>query len=320
MAKANVIPANTWLRRVQHRPSLFAIAILLGAGLGISGLASAQAATDHGLQVNRLPGLSDHRRTADTFSPSDVVTYHVYVPTIFYHSGALIYRTCLPFVSRPESCLPTGESYGVFEIPDWAPTPPAETHPDLNLGLRGYKLTREAYLGLIDIGGDTDSKAPQLAGLFATPRAPVLAAAYQVHNWDWTCNCRGAPIDDVEVSMADLAAAPGETIHVPDSGYGIGGGYEVTVLFASAERLTLKYTEEDNVRYGYTIHFENICVDPNLLALYQALNNAGRHQLPALRARQTVGRVLSSGRIGVVIRDTGAFMDPRSRKDWWHGY
>jgi hypothetical protein len=111
---------------------------------------------------------------------------------------------------------------------------------------------------------------------------------------------------------------PGETIHVPDSGYSIGGGYEVLVLYATSDRITLKYTPDDHVIGGYTLHMENICVEPRLLALYQSWNDAGRDYLPALRAGQAFGRARGD-EIGVVIRDRGAFMDPRSRKDWWQG-
>jgi hypothetical protein len=110
----------------------------------------------------------------------------------------------------------------------------------------------------------------------------------------------------------------GETIHVPYSGYTIGGGYEVLVLYATSNRITLKYTREDHVIWGYTLHVENICVEPRLLALYQSLNDAGRGHLPALRAGQAFGHALGN-EIWVVIRDNGAFMDPRSRKDWWQG-
>ena len=114
---------------------------------------------------------------------------------------------------------------------------------------------------------------------------------------------------------------PGEPIHVPDSGYSIGtlsGSYEVLVLYASEHRITLKYTRDDNVIYGYTIHVEGVCVAPELLTLYETWDAAGRTRLPALRAGQAFGRARSS-EIEVAIRDTGDFLDPRSRKDWWQG-
>ena len=57
-------------------------------------------------------------------------------------------------------------------------------------------------------------------------------------------------------------------------------GYKVLVLYASSDRLTIKYTRKDAIAdydaahgfaYGYAIHLENVCVDANLLALYQAI-------------------------------------------------
>jgi len=237
-----------------------------------------------------------------TLRSSDVLTIYVY----------------LPFIAKAEVCQPIpDESYGDSPV-DGPPTdPPAEEHADLNLAMRGYELT-DAYAGLVDYSGGSDPNAPQLPGLFADDRTPTFSAVYQVYGWDWVCNCRGALITDPEVTLAGMAVTPGETIHVPDSGYTIGGGYEVLVLYATPERITLNYTPVDNVVDGYTLHVENICVEPRLLALYQSWNEAGRDHLPALRAGQAFGRALGS-EIGVVIRDRGAFMDPRSRKDWWQG-
>lgn len=210
-----------------------------------------------------------------------------------------------------------GESYGALLLDSPPSDRPAEQHGDLNLALRGY--TRfNAYPGLIDIGGGSDPNAPQLPGLFADNRTPGFASAYRVNDWDWRCNCRGAPITNPEVTLISLATIPGETIHLPDAGYEIGSGYKALVLYASHNRITLKYTREDNVIWGYTIHIENVCVEPSLLTLYRSWDQAGRAQLPALRARQALGRARGSG-IRVAIRDSGRFMDPRSRKDWWRG-
>jgi hypothetical protein len=224
----------------------------------------------------------------------------------------------LPIISKPEDvCRLTGESYGTLQI-----TPETlsdETHPDINLAVRGYVLTA-AKLGLVDYNGSTDPGAPQLAGVFSPQRPPIFTSVYRVYDWDWGNQRPGDPIDDPVVTLSDLEATLGETIHVPDRlGGDIGNGYKVLVLYASFDHLTLKYTGQDSMVSGYGVHFGNVCVDSDLLSLYQRLNNAGRHQLPALRAGQAIGRALSN-HIGVAIRDTGAFMDPRSRKDWWHGY
>lgn len=284
-------------------------------------------------QAQLAPDSSAAFNALVTIPPTSTTTRDTFTVTVYQQGTAQVlisqlttqfFRVHLPVVIKvfPDLCQPTGESYGSIPVRDWEPSPPAETHADLNLAVRGYTPTT-AFLGLVDIGGAWDPAPPQLAGAFSPPRAPNIEATYQVYGWDWGCNCRIGPIsppEDPEVTLIDLAATPGETVHVPDrSGGDIGQGYKVLVLYADTERLTLKYTAEDNVIVGYTAHLENICVDPNLLTLYQQLNGAGRHELPALRGGQAVGRV-PGNRVGIVIRDTGTFMDPRSRRDWWHGY
>jgi hypothetical protein len=227
------------------------------------------------------------------------------------------YGVHLPLVFHsPQGCqsIP-GANYGTWPIIPPPTDRPAEEHADLNLALRGYEPTT-AYLGLVEYGPGTDPGSPQLSGLYSPARVPAFASAYQVHQWDWNCNCRGPVITGPDVTLLGVAAQPGELIHVPPSGYDIGGGYEVHVLYAASNRITLKYTGEDNVVYGYTVHIEDICVDPNLLALYEQWNAAGRGRLPALRAGQSFGYAVGST-FGVAIRDTGAFMDPRSHQDWW---
>jgi hypothetical protein len=234
-------------------------------------------------------------------APTDVMTHHVF----------------LPLVAKPPSgCAPIpGVQYSTLDV-DGPPTDrPAEEHADLNLALRGYEVTG-AYRGLVDYSGSPDPGAPQLYTLFADQRVPAFPTVYQVYDWDWGCNCRGDLLANWAVTLAGMGVSPGEVLHLPDSGYNIGNGYEALVLYAAEERITLKYTREDNVVRGYTVHVENICVEPSLLALYQAWNDAGRSRLPALRGGQPFGRA-RGGEIGVAIRDTGSFMDPRSRRDWW---
>lgn len=227
----------------------------------------------------------------------------------------------LPIVAKSTACpsLIT-ETYGTV-APISAPTDrPAENHADLNLALRSY-ISTTAYLGLVDYGGDTDPLAPQLAGLFSDNRTPTFRRDYQVYGWDWTCNCRSTPITDWPVTLTGLLVTPTETIHLPNWGYNIGhrpNEYAAMVLYASTNRITFTFTRNDNVAQGYALHLENICVEPRLLALYQSMNAAGRTQLPAINAGQGIGTVIGN-ELGVAIRDTGSFMDPRSRKDWWQG-
>jgi hypothetical protein len=255
---------------------------------------------------------------------SDTVTVTVYregsAQVLTSQLTTQFFRVHLPVVIKvfPDLCRPTGESYGSIEIPNWQSSTPAETHPDINLAVRGYTPTTTS-LGLVDLG-NTDPSGPQLAGLYATPHLPNFKAAYRVYDWDWDNQRRGDPIDTWDVTMLEMAAIPGETIHVPDrAGSEIAPGYKALVLYASPTRLTLKYTSEDTMATGFGLHLENICVDENLLAHYTTLNSEGRHSLPAVQVGQAVGRA-SSDRIGVAVRDTGGFMDPRSHHDWWRGY
>jgi hypothetical protein len=114
---------------------------------------------------------------------------------------------------------------------------------------------------------------------------------------------------------------PGETIRSPSSGYDLGQGVAAIVLYAATNRITIHYTREDTVAVGYSVHIEDICVDANLLALYNSLESAGRYSQPSfnlvtLTALQPIGTA-SGSEMRIVIRDSGGFMDPRSLTDWW---
>jgi hypothetical protein len=173
-------------------------------------------------------------------------------------------------------------------------------------------------MGLIDLDGLTEPVSPQLAGIFSDNRTPKIINMYQVYDWNWSSNRRAGVLTYPPVTMMGTAVTPGEVLRVPDAGTNIGLGNAVLVLYAAPSRITLKYTGEDNVARGYTLHLENVCVDPPLLSLYQQLNAGGRSQLPALRAHEALGRAIGE-ELGIVIRDVGTFLDPRSRKDWWRG-
>jgi hypothetical protein len=206
---------------------------------------------------------------------------------------------------------------------------PGAVHGDLNLVLRGYIPIQEK-LDLVDYEGNTDGDPPQLAGLFEPNRIPRISSVYQVNDWIWLSGqcgghprgCPGPPAATFwPVTLAGLATTPGEAIYTPERGAQLySGGYVAMVLFAEKQRITLGYTRRDSVATGYVVHIEDICVDPNLVGLYQAqLDGAGWNEtgrLPALRNNQALGTALST-EIKVAIRDAGSFMDPRSRKDWW---
>jgi hypothetical protein len=206
---------------------------------------------------------------------------------------------------------------------------PDYLHADLNLTLRGYRLISETRQ-LQRYNGNTDPDAPQLHGLYEPNRLPIIRSVYQINEWIWDVRqcggnqrgCRGVPIDSFwPVTLAGLSTVPGEPVQVPERGARIySGGFVALVLYAEEKQLTLGYTRRDSVAAGYTVHLENLCVDPNLLALYRSQKNSEGWRasgfLPAVRNNQVLG--LAAGReIRVAVRDIGSFMDPRSQKDWW---
>ncbi len=215
-----------------------------------------------------------------------------------------------------------GVNYKTITIDGRKTDRPANIHGDINLGLRGYGPTT-AFAGLINMNGDTDPRAPQLYGLFADQRTPTFGQCYRVNEWNFgnpplDAGTRGVPITFYDVTLIEMQTMSGETLHVPGANYTIGDGYQVLVLYAEENRITLKYTREDTVVGGYTLHMEDICVEPSLLTLYNQQGNFNRTHLPALKAGEAFGRA-KDNTIKVALRDNGTIMDPRVRKDWWAG-
>jgi len=142
------------------------------------------------------------------------------------------------------------------------------------------------------------NKTPTFTNLYKIGRAP----------WD-------PPTLPYEVHLVGLAANVNDPVMVPD----VNGGFscaEVLVLYADQNNITLKYTPDDTVVGGYTVHISGICVDPALLNKYQS-NSVIRTQLPALNGKDILGTARGN-EVKVSIRDgNGTFMDPRSYKDWW---
>lgn len=250
------------------------------------------------------------------------------------NANELTHQIFLPLILSNRCSNIEGETYGALVVNPPPTDRPAEQHADLNLALRGYIATT-GTLGLVDYSGSADPKSPRLYSLFTDNRVPIFSSVSQVYAWNWDTNTRADPITDPPVTLVGMTVTPDEILRVPQSGYNIGthvqrpargffadkpqddpNSYEVLVLYASEQRITLKYTRNDNVISGYTIHVENVCVAPDLLLLYRTLDAAGRITLPALKQGQGFGRAIGT-EIGVVTRDNGTFLDPRSRKDWW---
>lgn len=248
---------------------------------------------------------------------------------------AMTPRVFLPVVTTKNDCVSgSNRSYasGFAEQFDTDnPVRPAYNHADKNIALRGYVPNNSSSLnrGLVDYGSDDPAGPPQFATLFSPHQVPPFSVFYQIRGWDWSPSPdpgrRTGPVSFPEVTALGLDVAPGTSLHVPSSGYDIGGGMEVLVLFADEDTVTLQYTREDSAAQGYTLHIDNICTDPNLLSLYNTLDrpNGPRYEypssgynLPTMPAGQQFGT--SSGQeVVIAVADTGTFQDPRSCNDWW---
>ncbi len=217
------------------------------------------------------------------------------------------------------------------------PVRPALAHADKNLALRGYEPNTDAGLRreLVNYGTDDPLGPPQLATLFLPARVPPLSGFYRMHDWNWRPSPEpgtpGTPLTTWPVTALGLQVTPGEALHVPESGYGIGQGYMVIVLYADERRVTLRYAREDSAgAQGYTVHLDGLCTDPNLLALYLELDAANgprylywppsqrpyTYPLPVLPTGKSLG-VTRGSEVVVAIVDIGSFMDPRSCNEWW---
>lgn len=257
--------------------------------------------------------------TPSTFTP----TVEAYLPCVW--SG------WVPYACPVESSNEYDEGTA-YQYDQDNPVRPAEEHADKNLSLRGYIRNTDGTIKreLVSYGSANPTQPPQLATLFSPSQVPALDGFYRVHQWQWAPSpdpgARSDPIATPPVTAMGLRTTPGETLYVPSSGYDIGGGMEVLVLFVDADSVALRYTRDDSsAPPGYTLHIDGICTDPSLLALYAQLDSASgsryvfpnpSYHLPALPAGQPIGTARGT-EVVVAIADTGAFQDSRSCHDWW---
>ncbi len=236
--------------------------------------------------------------------------------------------------SCPTTSTNTYSSGGVQQYDLDNPVRPAYNHADKNLALRYYSLTTGA-LDFVAYGSDDPVQPPQFATLFSPDRTPFFSNVYRANHWNWAPSpdpgTRGTAIASPSVTVLGLQTTAGEVLQAPTHGRdlgspaGLGGSM---VIFADADSITLHFTREDTAAVGYTVHIDGICTDPNLLALYNSLDNTTRntyfsprdgtldYNLPALRAGQAIGTARGS-EIQVALVDTGSFQDPRSRDEFW---
>jgi hypothetical protein len=187
---------------------------------------------------------------------------------------------------------------------------PAPEHADLNLMLRTPRRTESAEgLKFLELSGGTDPNAPTFNSILT----PDFSAEYTLKNWDWGCNC---PTDWIQsTAMMGLRTTPGDPIYIPkvDGGRDIfQGKYYAVLLYATEDMVTFAYSRDGTVAHSYAVHYLGLQTDPNLLALYRSSQG---NELPGLTLDTPVGT--ATDELIVAIRDKGAFMDLRSKKDWW---
>jgi hypothetical protein len=234
----------------------------------------------------------------------------------------------------------SGNNYSQGGMNQWDfdnPVRPAWNHADKNLALRSYDLVNQTK-AFVQYGSDDPQQPPQFATLFNPDRTPTFSNTYQAHSWNWqnppNPGTQGPLISNSPwpVTVLGLQTTPGEVLQAPTHARNLGAPFGTggsVVIFADADSITLHFTREDSAAAGYTMHIDNICVDPNLLSLYNSLDNNTRntfhppardgdleYNLAGLTQGQTFGTARGT-EIRVAIVDTGAFMDPRSRDEWW---
>ena len=195
----------------------------------------------------------------------------------------------------------------------------AGQNPEYNLDIRGWQdlPASQQDLNLQDYFHPTDPVAypPQFTGLIQGNPYPTVTSIKSVNQ---------LPTDDPrswsQVTAVGFGTASGQQILVPPSGRSIyqtsAGSYQAIVLYADSNNVALKYTLEDSIVTGYTVYLSNFQVNPSVVSAYQQANAAGRTELPALSGFFSLGTATGQELV-VAIRDTGAFLDPRWRFDWW---
>ena len=195
---------------------------------------------------------------------------------------------------------------------------PAANDTDINVKKRGWANASETIRDLIDVPGPTDPKAPQLSTMLgdSLTTSPTITGLYQVNLNDGKTPIPKDERSNWGVTLMELNT--NAVIRAPKSGYEINSvGYTYTVLYATENDITLKGTLEDNAVYGYTLHVADFNVNPEILQLYRQNEQSGRKQLLAIPCGYPLGTPLNS-KFKVGVADTGTFIDPRVRKDWWH--
>lgn len=209
---------------------------------------------------------------------------------------------------------------------------PHARHADINIWLRGMvPAGARGQAAKKHQDGPEDQNAPRIYTLLDNGR-DVALSSYKVFDWKWPSDGEQALKDDQgykiqdgsraallfgpnkDVTAVGFATQLGQSVKVPFRGPKIGGDKVALVLYATPNQITLKYTLEDNVVTGYTIHLVGVAVHSKLLATYLGSVNSG--QRPALAAGAEIGKAMGSEVI-LMVRDVGSFMNPLDTNHWW---
>lgn len=338
----NDAPAIDGLRNIAMRPSLTRTVEFRVTDVesGSNGLTLTLDSTNASLlPVSQMTlGGQDLSRTLD-FTPSTDVS-GTSVISISASDGELTQTTALAVVVSLDACPEiSSNSYITVAIQPfngsvyYKDNRLIDENADFRLSVLGYTPTN-ALKDLVDYGGDVDPLAPRIYGVFKPKRSVVITQTYQRFDWIWDeagappYGLRGGINAEWPVSIIDLDATLDEKIYIPERPGGLfqtgiwEGDYKALVLYAAENDLLISYTRNDRVDHGYALYLSNLCVDVNLVKTYRdQLLNGKRNTgwLPALRNSDVVGSARNHP-LTVAVRDSGPFLDPRARKDWWQGY
>ena len=264
-----------------------------------------------------------------TFTPTATLTLSITPSTPSTPSSSLDKFVYLPIITKPDGCPTTSANqYATININSsyYKDNRLTDENADFRLSVLGYTPANQ-LLQRVNYGGDVDANAPNFYNVFKPQREITFAKAYERYDWNWDENAappygtRGGVNHDWPVSVLDLIATKDEAVYMPRRNVAIttAGPYAALVLYADDDELTITYGNQDRVDVGYTVYLANLCVDPHLVALYRAQLSEGKRatgRLPVLQNDQSVG-TSKQNFVTIAVRDSGPFLDPRSRKDWW---
>ncbi len=154
---------------------------------------------------------------------------------------------------------------------------------------------------------------PYLGNIVNTPNSGPVCNPYLVN-----AQIRGPK--SFPVTLCGFSASPGQPVHAPQTCQG-----PWMVVYADEGFITLQANTSDCMEgapcpagTGYGVHIDGLRVNPALLAQYRADNPNGLRSghLPTVKPNEVIGTA-DGNEVRVTVRDSGDFMDPRAKRDWW---